>query len=102
MENQNSGGEARCSPPSLARNRTLLSLLASPNPFFFAILPSLLHLAGRFFLFRELSRKEAVRTKRSLRAFREAWDALLALTTGLARLGIIPPSPLGNCRTVNR
>ncbi|CAM9336634.1 unnamed protein product [Laminaria digitata] len=50
----------------------------------------------------ELSRKEAVRTKRSLRAFREAWDALLALTTGLARLGIIPPSPLDETDEANQ
>lgn len=43
-----------------------------------------------FITCRELSRKEAVRTKRSLRLFREAWEGLRSLVEGLARLGIIP------------
>lgn len=35
-----------------------------------------------------------VRTKRSLRAFREAWEGLKMLVQGLARMGIIPLPPL--------
>ncbi|CAM9255688.1 unnamed protein product [Ascophyllum nodosum] len=39
---------------------------------------------------RELTRKEAVRTKRSLRVFREGCEGLVALLTALGRLGLIP------------
>eukprot|EP00752_Nemacystus_decipiens_P009926 g8853.t3 len=42
---------------------------------------------------REIGRKEAVRTKRSLRVFRESWEGLKTLVEGLARLGIIPLPP---------
>lgn len=38
---------------------------------------------------RELTRKEAVRMKRSLVAFREGLEGLLALVTALGRLGLI-------------
>lgn len=44
--------------------------------------------------FRELTRKEAVRMKRSLRTFREGRAGLVALLTGLGRLGLLP-LPLG-------
>ncbi|CAM9886395.1 unnamed protein product [Ectocarpus sp. 4 AP-2014] len=47
---------------------------------------SVMELPGRR---RELTRKEAVRTKRSLRVYREAREGLSALVIGLARLGII-------------
>lgn len=42
------------------------------------------------FIRRELTRKEAVRTKRSLRLFREEWGGVKTLVEGLARLGLIP------------
>lgn len=38
---------------------------------------------------REITKKEAVRTKRSLRAFHEGRAGLLALVIGLGRLGLI-------------
>eukprot|EP00903_Cladosiphon_okamuranus_P014260 g13246.t1 len=55
---------------------------------------SVLGLTGSSGRRRELSRKEAVRTKRSLRMFRDAWGGLKTLVEGLARLGLIPLPPL--------